>query len=58
MFIKLSAVNSTVDTKESHSCLGGTLQASGIPECKLNFLFNFSEKYGCSVYAGPFVGVL
>lgn len=41
MFIKLSAVNSTVDTKESHSCLGGTLQASGIPECKLNFGFYF-----------------
>lgn len=54
----ISGVNTSSDIGESSTSLSCIKSVGWIPECKLNFLFNFPEKYGCSVYAGPFVGMV
>lgn len=61
MFIKISTVNSTVDTGNLNGLSGikqFPISLGGIPECKLNFPFDFSKNGGCIVYTSRFMEVL
>lgn len=54
----ISGVNTSSDIGESSTSLSCIKSVGWIPECKLNFSFNFSKNGGCIVYTSRFMGVL